>query len=452
MEFFRQEGRQEAMTQAPIRLQDLRRKIYAKAKAEKAHRFWGLFVHICKLETLQEAYRMAKKNNGAPGIDGVTFDAIEASEGGVGGFLVQLRDELVGGSYLPQRNRRKEIPKGGNKVRVLGIPSIRDRVVQGATTLILEPIFEADFQPGSFGFRARRSAHHAIHRVVVSITEEKTRVIDLDLKSYFDNVRHHLLLEKIARRVSDRQVLHLLKRMLKANGKRGVPQGGVVSPLLSNVYLNSVDEMLERAKDKTREGRFTRVEYARYADDLVILVDFHPRHDRLFRLLNQRVREELTKLQVEVNEEKSRNVDLMKGESFGFLGFEFRLTRRRDGRWRPHLTPKTKKRTDLLRRLKLVFRSLRSQPAEAVIHRINPILRGWVNYFRIGDSSRCFSYIRQWVECKIRRHLARNSKRGGFGWKRWSSSWLHQQLGLFMDYKLVFYPARLQHLPDRKVS
>jgi RNA-directed DNA polymerase len=157
MEFFRQEGRQEAMTQAPISLQDLRRKIYAKAKAEKAHRFWGLFVHICKLETLQEAYRMAKKNNGAPGIDGVTFEAIEASEGGVGGFLAQLRDELVGGSYLPQRNRRKEIPKGGNKVRVLGIPSIRDRVVQGAMTLILEPIFEADFQPGSFGFRARRS-------------------------------------------------------------------------------------------------------------------------------------------------------------------------------------------------------------------------------------------------------------------------------------------------------
>ena len=453
MEIFRQKGEAVAMTKAPIDLQDLRRKIYAKAKADKAHRFWGLFVHICKMETLHKAYRLAKKNNGAPGIDGVTFEAIEASVGGVEGFLTQLRDELVGGTYLPRRNRRKEIPKdGGTKVRVLGIPCIRDRVVQGAASLILEPIFEADFQPGSFGYRARRSAHHAIHRVVVSITEEKTRVIDLDLKGYFDNVRHHLLLEKVARRVSDRQVLHLLKLMLKANGKKGVPQGGVISPLLSNVYLNQVDEMLERAKDKTRDGRFTRVEYARYADDLVILVDFHPRHDWLFRKLDQRVREELTKLQVAVNEEKSRNVDLMKGESFGFLGFEFGLIRRRDGRWRPHLTPKTKKRTELLRKLKLHFRSLRSQPAEAVITQINPILRGWTNYFRIGDSSRCFSYVREWVERKMRRQLARNSKRGGFGWKRWSTSWLYQQLGLFNDYKLVFYPARLQHLPDRKVS
>ena len=172
----------------------------------------------------------------------------------------------------------------------------------------------------------------------------------------------------------------------------------------------------------------------------------------LYRKLNERVREELTKLQVEVNEEKSRNVDLMKGESFGFLGFEFRLTKRRDGRWRPHLTPKTKARTELLRKLSKLFRSARSQPAENVIALVNPVLRGWVTYFRMGDSSRCFSYVRQWVELKMRRHLARNSKRGGFGWKRWSTPWLYRRLGLFNDYKLPFYPARLQHLPDRYVT
>jgi len=438
------------MKKTPIELHDLRRKIYAKAKAEKAHRFWGVYVHVCKQETLREAYRRAKQNNGAPGIDGVTFQSIEASGGGAEGFIEQIQEELVTGRYRPQRNRRKEISKdGGKKVRVLGIPTIRDRVVQGAVALILEPIFEADFQEGTFGYRTRRSAQQALHRVVVGITEGKTRVIDLDLKSYFDNVRHHILLDKVAKRVQDGDVLHLLKLMLKANGKKGVPQGGVISPLLSNIYLLQVDEMLERAKGVTRHGHHTALEYARYADDLVILVDFHPRHGWLLEKLNQRVREEMFKLQVEVNEEKSRVVDLLRGESFGFMGFDIRLTRTRRGRWRPHLTPKHKKRTELLHKLKGVFRSERSQPAQRVVKRINPILRGWVNYYRTGNSSRCFCYIRYWVEQKMRRHLARSSKRRGFGWKRWSTPWLHRQLGLFDEYRLIGYPARLKVLPVR---
>jgi RNA-directed DNA polymerase len=438
------------MRKTPISLQDLRRKIYTKAKAEKSWRFWGLYVHVCKRETLREAYRRAKRNNGAPGIDGVTFERIESSPGGAEGFLEQIRDELVNRQYLPLRNRRKEIPKdGGQKVRVLGIPAIRDRVVQGALALILEPIFEADFQPGSCGYRSMRSAHQAIHRVVVGIGEGKTRVIDLDLKGFFDNVRHHILFEKVARRVEDGDVLHLLKLILKANGKKGVPQGGVISPLLSNIYLNEVDVMLEKAKTVTRRGQFTPVEYARYADDLVALVDYHLRHDWLLERIGRRVREELKKLQVEVNEEKSRVVDLRKGESFGFLGFEFRLKRTRNGNWRPYLTPKGKKRTELLRRLRKVFRSHISQPAKHIIVDINPRLRGWVNYFSVGDSSRCFSYIRYWVERKMRRHLARNSKRKGFGWKRWSTPWLHRQLGLFDGYRLRYYPARLKALPIR---
>lgn len=438
------------MKKTPIKLHDLRRKIYAKAKAEKSHRFWGLYVHVCKEETLCEAYRRAKKNNGAPGIDGVTFQSIEASAGGAEGFIEQIREELVTGCYRPQRNRRKEISKdGGKKVRVLGIPTIRDRVVQGAVALILEPIFEADFQEGTCGYRTRRSAQHAVHRVVVGITEGKTRVIDLDLRSYFDNVRHHILLEKVAKRVQDGDVLHLLKLMLKANGKKGVPQGGVISPLLSNIYLLQVDEMLEKAKAVTRRGHHTALEYARYADDLVILVDFHPRDGWLLEKVNQRLREEMAKLQVEVNEEKSRGVDLLRGESFGFMGFDIRLTRTRRGRWRPYLTPKHKKRTELLRKLKGVFRSERSQPAHRVVKRINPILRGWVNYYRTGDSSRCFSFIRYWVEQKMRRHLARSSKRRGFGWKRWSTPWLHRQLGLFDGYRLICYPARLKVLPVR---
>jgi RNA-directed DNA polymerase len=439
------EGKGE-MTKAPSSLQDLRRSLYVKAKAEPAWRFWGLYVHVCKMETLQEAYQMAKANDGAPGIDGVTFETIE--EGGVEGFLRQIRDELITNTYRPMRARKKEIPKdGGKKVRVLSIPSIRDRVVQGALKLILEPIFEADFQSGSYGYRPKRTAHQAVNRVAQAIVESKTRIIDLDLRAYFDNVRHYLLLEKVARRVRDDAVMHLLKMMLKATGEKGVPQGGVISPLLSNLYLTEVDRMLEKAIDTTRYGKYTSIRYARFADDLVILIDAHPRHDWLFKAVNRRLREELAKLRVEINEEKSRVVDLAKGDSFGFLGFEFRRIRSLKGVWRPNYTPKLKKRTALLGKLRDVFRRFTSQPVERVVELINPILRGWVNYFAVGHSSRCFSFVKDWVEKKVRRHLMRARKRKGFGWQRWSRRWLYDELGLFKDYRVRRPEATLKANP-----
>ena len=433
------------MIKPPIDLQDLRRRIYVKAKAEPSWRFWGLYVHVCKRETLDEAYWLAKKNNGAPGIDGVTFEAIEA--GGVDIFLEQIRDELIQGTYRPLRNRKQAIPKDGGKSRVLSIPAIRDRVVQGALKLILEPVFEADFQGGSFGYRPKRTAHEAVHRVADAIVRYKTRVIDIDLKAYFDNVRHQPLLAKVAARVNDADVMRLLKMILKASGKKGVPQGGVISPLLSNLYLNEVDRMLERAKEVTRRGRYTYVEYARYADDLVILVDAYPQHDWLLKAVGKRLREELAKLGVEVNEEKSRVVDLAKGESFGFLGFEFRRIRSLGGVWRAQYAPKLKKRTALLGKLKEIFRRFQSEPVGRVIQLINPILRGWVNYFAVGHSSRCFAFVRDWVEKKVRRHLMRARQRRGFGWRRWSRQWMYEGLGLFNDYRVRRYQPRPKASP-----
>jgi RNA-directed DNA polymerase len=428
------------MIKTPISLQDLRRSLYVKAKAESTWRFWGLYVHVCKMETLREAYQMAKKNDGAPGMDGVTFEAIE--ESGVEMFLRQIRDELVTNTYRPTPVRRKEIPKdGGNKVRVLSIPSIRDRVVQGALKLILEPIFEADFQPGSYGYRPKRTAHQAVIRVAEAIVSRKTRVVDLDLRAYFDNVQHDQLLAKVARRIQDATAMRLLKQMLKSTGKKGVPQGGVISPLLSNLYLNEVDRMLEKAIAITRFGQYTRVQYARFADDMVLLIDSHPRQDWLVRAVARRVREELAKLKVEINEEKSRMVDLSKEESFCFLGFEFRLIRSQVGKWWPQYVPRLKKRTALLAKLKTVFQRYLSQPVERVIEQINPILRGWVNYFAAGHSSQCFSFISQWVERKIRRHLMRAQGRQGFGWKQWSQDWLYNTLGLFHDYRVRWQRA-----------
>jgi RNA-directed DNA polymerase len=233
----------------------------------------------------------------------------------------------------------------------------------------------------------------------------------------------------------------LLKKILKSSGKRGVPQGGVISPLLSNIYLNEVDQMLEGAKEVTRDGRWTRVEYARFADDAVVLVDGHPRQEWLRKAVERRLREELAKLRLEVNEEKTRILDLVKGGSFGFLGFEFRRVRTPAGRWMPLRTPQLAKRTALLRKLKEVFRRSRSQPIRGVIEEINPILRGWAHYFAFGHSSRCFAFVQDWVQKKIRRHLARARQRQGFGWKRWSRQWLYEELGLFHDYRVRYIRA-----------
>ena len=294
------------MTKAPISLQDLRRRLYAKAKSEASWRFWGLFVHVCKRETLREAYRRAKANNGAPGPDGVTFEAIESA--GVEAFLEQIRKELVEGTHQPTGYRRQAIAKAdGRGERLLSIGAIRDRVVQGALKLILEPIFEADFQDGSFGYRPGRSAHEAVERVAEAIVRNKTRVLDLDLQGYFDNIRHDVLLTKVAGRVSDPEVLRVLKLILKATGKRGIAQGDVIAPLLSNVYLTEVDRMLERAKAVTRYGKYTSVEYARFADDIVILVDAYPRHDWLVGTVERRLREELARLHVVLNESKNHS-------------------------------------------------------------------------------------------------------------------------------------------------
>src|SRR2546430_6459202 len=207
----------------------------------------------------------------------------------------------------------------------------------------------------------------------------------------------------------------------------------VIAP---NLYLNEVDKMLERAREVTRNGKYTYIEYARFADDLVILIDAYKRHDWLVGAVDKRLREEFGKLQVEINDEKSRTVDLERGECFGFLGFEFRYLRGLSGALRPHYTPKLKKRTALVRTLKEVFRRHRSQPIERVIALINPVLRGWVNYFAVGHSSECFSFIKDWVEKKVRRHLAHAQKRKGFDWERWNRRWLYGNLGLFNAHRV----------------
>lgn len=423
------------MTKTSITLRDLRRRIYFKAKAEESHRFWGLYVHVYKMETLATAYQMAKANKGASGIDGKTFADIEQS--GVETMLLQLQEELRTESYLPQRNREVKIPKPNGKTRTLGIATIRDRVVQNALRLILEPVFEPDFQDGSFGYRPRRTPKDAIERVNNAIVCEKSRVIDLDLKNYFGTVRHHILLSKIAKRINDDQIMRVLKLILKAGGKLGVPQGGSLSPLMSNIYLNDLDKMLEKAKlVSTEKGKYTRIEYARWADDLVVLVGWHSDLNWLWKGVDRRIREELKKLEVEINEEKTKYVYLNRKGRFGFLGFNFIRKKREGKRPKSLCVPKMEARTKLFAKLREVFRRKVSRPIAEVVAQINPILRGWLNYFRTGNSSRAFSYVKRWVIEKIRRHVMRAKGRRGFGWKRWDDKELLSMHKVYSDYTI----------------
>ncbi len=397
------------MTKVSIRLQELRRRIYSKAKTDKHWRFWGLYCHISKKEVLRESYRLSKANRGAAGIDGKSFEDIEKE--GVEGFLEGIRQELLKRAYKPLPNRRVEIPKGKGKTRRLGIPTVKDRVVQGELKLILEPIFEADFKDCSYGYRPKRHAHQAVDRVTAGILKGLSRVVDVDLSGYFDNIRHHLLLEKVARRVQDDEVMHLIKLILKANGKKGVPQGGIISPLLSNLYLNEVDEMMERAREVTRRKGYYNLDFIRSADDMVILVHGHPSEERLLKTVQRRLKEELDKLQVEMNREKTKTVEPNQGGSFSFLGFDIRVKRNREGKNYVSKTPKMKKRKEIGQRVKATLRANRDKPMNEVIQTVNAVVRGWVNYFRIGNSSGTFKKVKYEVEKKVRKFVMKRQKR-----------------------------------------
>ena len=425
------------MIKAPINLQDLRRRIYRKTKSDKTHRFWGIFVHVTKMETLREAYRLAKRNGGAAGIDGLTFNDIEAA--GLDEFLSAIRSDLLMGSYQPRKNRNVEIPKDNGKVRTLQIPTIRDRVVQGSLRLALEAIFEADFCPNSYGFRPKQSPHRALAEVRRSVLRRMTRVIDVDLTNYFDSIRHSVLLDKIAKRVKDPEVIRLVKQIIKAAGRVGVPQGGPFSPLAANIYLTDLDWYFDGIRRKTAEGPYEAVNYHRFADDIVITVSGHHSKRGWAERAVQRLKEQLVALGVSVNEEKTQIVNMLNGESFGFLGFDFRrvLNRQRTGHF-ILMTPKKKARKAIKAKIREIIKHGGASPANEIIARINVAVAGWVNYFRVGNSNLAFSEVRDYLEMKVRTLLTRRKRRQkrSVGWHRWSNEYLYEVLELFWDWKL----------------
>ncbi len=405
------------MTKAPIELQELRRRIYAKAKAEPSWRFWGLYVHVCKTETLREAYRLAKRNNGAPGIDGVTFAALEAD--GVEPFLEQIQEELRHGTYRPMRMRKVGIPKDGGKERMLSIPTIRDRVVQGALRHVLEPIFEAEFAPESYGFRPGRSAKDALRRVWEWLTEGYAYVVDADLESYYDTIPREPLLSRIAEQVADGSVLDLIEKYLRQdvmeNAKQwtpeqGTPQGAVLSPLLSNIYLDNLDHlMVERG-----------YRIVRYADDFVTLC----RSEKEAQAALEEVRRWTEVVGLRLHLEKTRIVDAEQPGGFDFLGYHFE----RGYRW-PRRRSKKKFKADIRKKTKRT----RGDSLQTIILDVNRTQRGWFEYYKHSHWT-TFRPLDAWIRMRLRSILRK--RRGGKGrgrgrdHNRWTNAYFAEQ-GLF---------------------
>lgn len=429
------------MTKTTSRLQELRRRIYRKAKAEKEHCFWGLYVHVAKLETLEEAYRISKENGGAPGIDGVTFDDVETY--GRQRFLEEIRRELLAGTYESKAYRRVEIPKGDGKFRRLSIPAIRDRVVQGAVKLILEAVFEADFCPNSHGYRPKRSQHRALAEVRRSLLRRMFKVIEVDLSSFFDGIRHHILLRKIARRVQDDQLMALVKKILKAGGKIGVPQGGPFSPLAANIYLNELDWEFERMRQETEDGPYDSLNYHRFADDMLVLVSHHWSKTWIEKWVKERLQKHLASLDAKMNEEKTKTVNTLQGEAFSFLGFDFRRVLNRRGQHYVLLAPRKKARLKIKAKIREIMRHCGAKPLPEVVREVNAVVRGWVQYFRVANTNRAFGEVRDYLEMKVRTLLTRRKRKRkrSIGWRRWSNEYLYGVLGLYWDWKLQPLPS-----------
>jgi RNA-directed DNA polymerase len=424
----------QSVLETPEKIRELQRRLYRKAKQEKEYRFYLLYDKVYRMDILRHAYRLVRANKGAPGIDGETFEQIEEREGAER-YLEKIAGELQRKDYKPQAVCRVYIPKTAGGKRPLGIPVIKDRVVQMAVKIVIEPIFEADFQDNSYGFRPKRDAHQAVDDVRSRLREGKTEVVDADISKYFDTIPHDKLMQVVAKRIVDKQILKLVKMWLKApiveereDGKReykgngqGTPQGGVISPLLANIYLNVLDTLWAVKKVQERLG----ARLVRYADDSVILCG-----SNAGRILNG-FKKVLNDLGLTVNEEKTRLVDARR-ESFNFLGFTIGMRRGRTGRTYPHIEPSKKAQKRIRSEIKrLTTEQYSAVPTEVVIRRVNEVARGWVGYFRYGNCTKALVILKRYLVYRMRIYLRRKHHYRSFGYRKYPDRYYYDSLGLY---------------------